>query len=926
MRTAKYLCVVATLVGCLLGAVLSPARAATLKPTREGISIDAGAFGRFVLSYPSLDLGQGEPVKPLEVAVTSNSATVKYPGGASISVDVDADGSIKYRFADAPAALKTFRMAMLIDFGFTEGGKWRMGAGPATAFPKVKPAKPHLFQGNENRFTLTNLEGRSLEFAIPAYTYEELTDNREWNWKIFNWMFVSPFDRNNPMAVVKLTDVAGGKSVRVVDKFGQDFASDFPGKVKNEAELKADATGEGAYYASLNSPKRDTYGGLPQSQSRLGLKSTGFFHVEKNSGKWLLVDPEGNACFHLGICGFGPGDDYTFIKGREQQYDWLPAYESEFKPAFHPEPYWSRDTFSFYIANVIRKFGRFDREALQTRMIHRVKQAGFNAIGAFSGISKADRDARFPWTSILPLNPGSLGGPIDGVRGVFDPFEPQVATKMDAAFASAVAPEANEPLLVGYFLDNEQAFEDLPRVIPGLKGDHAAKREFATDLQKKYGTISAFNTAWSANVSGFDALANTPLPVTTKQAAADVGAFTSRFLEAYYKLVSDTFHKYDHHHMLLGNRWQPGTANNEPLCRIAGKYCDMLSLNYYTYGVDKPFLNRLYTWGGGKPFMLSEFYWASPAESGLPGGAEVKTQHERGLAYHNYIDQAASTGFVVGIEWFILIDQARTGRWFEQYNGEKANTGLFSVADRPYKDFIAEASVANASVYDVLLGNRPPFAWNDPRFLPKGSGQKVASVPHALGPMKLDGNRDSWPGNPPEAVPSSRIVMGADGAGFDGSFRLCWDDQNLYLHVLVNDPTPMHNSQQGGDMWNGDGIELFVGWEESDRGGPLLFSDRQVLLSAGSPADGKRSYVARATTQVPCRVVLSPTVDAHGYVLEAAIPFAALGFTPHEGQVIRFDLGIDDGSGAGRTRQLMWSGGARNSADRTDWGKLKLVK
>ena len=39
-----------------------------------------------------------------------------------------------------------------------------------------------------------------------------------------------------------------------------------------------------------------------------------------------------------------------------------PAYESEYKPAFSTEPYWSRDVFSFYVANVIRKYGRYDAE------------------------------------------------------------------------------------------------------------------------------------------------------------------------------------------------------------------------------------------------------------------------------------------------------------------------------------------------------------------------------------------------------------------------------------------------------------------------------------------------------------------------------------------------------------------------------------
>jgi len=919
-------CLLAVMVSSL--AFAAPGRAATLTATNAGIRIDAGTFGSFVLTYPMLNVGPGDPLKPVGQTVEGDhKATVKYAGDARVEVLVGADGAITYRFANPPAAMKSYRIEMLIDFGFTEGGTWRMGEEKPLDFPKAKPPKPHLFQGNQSRFALTNFEGKSLSFEIPAFSYAQLTDNREWNWKIFNWMFIANFDKNSPVGVVKVSQSAGdGKTIKVVDRFGQDRAQDFPGKVKSEAELKQDAARDESYYASFHPPLRDTYGGLPQSRALLGLKSTGFFHVEKKEKRWFLVDPEGNACFHMGICGFQPSDDYTYIKGREQQYEWLPPYESEYKPAFSADPYWSRDVFSFYVANQIRKYGHYDPEDLQKRMIHRVRQIGFNAVGAFSGVSKADHEAKFPWTSILPLNTGSVGGQIVGLRGLFDPFDPAVVGKMNAQFARVVAPDADQPLLVGYFLDNEQAFEDIPRVIPGLKGSQPAKRELVRMLEAKYKTIAAFDMAWEAKADSFDALGDAPIAVTTKAAAADMEAYTGRFIEAYYRLIQETFRKYDKHHMLLGNRWQPGTANSEQLCRIAGKYCEMLSLNYYTYGVDKSFLQRLYDWSGEKPFMLSEFYWASPAESGLPGGSEVKTQRERGLAYHNYVDQAASTGFVVGIEWFILIDQARTGRWFEQYNGEKANTGLFSVTDRPYKDFLTEASTANYGIYDVLLGRRPAFAWADPRFQPKGAGQKSVSIPHALGPTKLDGKRDSWPGNPPETVGSSRLVQGADGAGFDGSFRLCWDEQNLYLHVQVNDPTPMRNPQKGADLWNGDGVELFVGWESTEKGGPLLFTDRQVLLSAGNPPDGKAFYVNHAPTQTPCQVAVTPTVDRHGYILEAVIPFAALGFTPQPGQTIRFDLAIDDGNGDGRQRQLMWSGAARNSADRTDWGRAKLVK
>jgi hypothetical protein len=116
------------------------------------------------------------------------------------------------------------------------------------------------------------------------------------------------------------------------------------------------------------------------------------------------------------------------------------------------------------------------------------------------------------------------------------------------------------------------------------------------------------------------------------------------------------------------------------------------------------------------PWENCEFFWASPKDSDLIGGREVKSQRERGLAYRNYVEQSAALGFVIGIEWFTLIDQATTGRWFSQYNGESYNTGLISVADRPWKDMLAEMMKTNHTIYDLLLGKRSPFVWDDERF------------------------------------------------------------------------------------------------------------------------------------------------------------------------------------------------------------------
>ena len=366
---------------------------------------------------------------------------------------------------------------------------------------------------------------------------------------------------------------------------------------------------------------------------------------------------------------------------------------------------------------------------------------------------------------------------------------------------------------------------------------------------------------------------------------------------------------------MLGNRWQPGTSNSEMLCRIAGKYMDVISINYYTLGVDRAFIERLHRWTGDKPQMWSEFNYTSGAESNVaPSALDLGTQRLRGQAYRTYIEQAASLGFVVGSEWFTLIDQAVTGHFSQLLNGERSNSGIFNVADRPYRDMVAEVAAAHRELYDVWLAGKAPFSIDDPRFH-AGAASASASASatavkhlqagHALGAIAIDGSLTQWPGRPPELIGSERLVVGADGTGFGAAVKLCWDQANLYVLAQVSDPTPLMNTSQGKELWNGDGLELFIGAEHGDGAGGLLPGDRQVLLAArrALPGAGDPWYVVNAARQPDIRLIAVPSVEGAGYTLEAAIPWSALGVTPQENLELLFDLAVDDGDGHGRTRQ-----------------------
>ncbi|MBR0505197.1 MAG: hypothetical protein IJJ84_07290, partial [Kiritimatiellae bacterium] len=81
----------------------------------------------------------------------------------------------------------------------------------------------------------------------------------------------------------------------------------------------------------------------------------------------------------------------------------------------------------------------------------------------------------------------------------------------------------------------------------------------------------------------------------------------------------------------------------------------------------------------------------------------VPTQRERGKAYGRYVSGVAEFGFVVGVEWFTLIDQAATGRYFQGIGGESYNTGLLSVTDRPYRDLWEEMAKANLALIKSFI-------------------------------------------------------------------------------------------------------------------------------------------------------------------------------------------------------------------------------
>jgi len=931
--------VLSALAASLLAQPVPPA----FSLAEKGAAINVAGSGRFTLEAPTLSVAGAKDERPSYALAGDGTAKATYPSGMSLVYGVEAGGEkLTVRFAGGSANSSSLKFTMGLPIKFNQGGRYGFSPEKLKPFP-VEPAAQIDGQASGASFTMFDPLDAGFTLSTP-FGLHQLQDNRAKGWgSSYVYMLYADIKGKSegvltftlkPPASVGVA-AAGAPRKFLVDRYGQSARKDYPGKVKSDDELRQDIEIQRAALPAPGGPAKDVFGGLAGSGETYGLKKTGFFHVGLAGDRQVLVTPDGNAFFHVAVCGLVNGDDYTLVKGRENTYEWLPDTTGEFATAWRPQ---TPGVLSFQVANWIRKFGKpYDVNEWLTQSITRLRAWGFNSLGAFSQINDTIRGLGVPYTGGLPIE-NAKGAKVlpdqIGASKLIDPFAPETVAALDKAFGERLPAQASNPLIIGFFLGNEQHFEILPRLIPTYKSNVAAKLRLVRMLQEKYGDIAAFNAAWNPAkpFADFEELKDASLFVRTDAGAADMNAFQKLYLETYYALVHDTFKKYDTNHMLIGSRWTPATAGNEDVVRIGGKYLDVVSINYYTHGIDKDFLAKAHEWSGGRPIILSEWHYGSIA-NGLGGAAvEVKTLADRGRAYRNYVEQSASLSFIVGSEWFIYADQSITGRWFSGFNGEGGNTGFVDVTDRPYTDLVNAAKLTNDRIYDLMLNKAEPFVFDDPRFTGKkssGAG-RVVQVRRAPEGISLDGSTGNWPGVPAEPVDPSRLVSGLPNPALRGDFRLCWDEKFFYVYVQVKDPTPMRNEGANSSLWSGDGVELFVGGKDLTTTAGIVYDDRQVLLGAGETA---KVFVAHAGSEADgirlaqdCKVTLIKDVSGAGYVIVAALPWSIFGVKPEDGREFLFDLGINNtDDGHLRIQQLMWNGAPDNSTRRGAWGRARLV-
>jgi hypothetical protein len=260
-----------------------------------------------------------------------------------------------------------------------------------------------------------------------------------------------------------------------------------------------------------------------------------------------------------------------------------------------------------------------------------------------------------------------------GLMGLPDVYDPQFASKVDAACKAYVAPNKDNPWLIGYFVGNEPSWlEQEGRLCSMILDgdDKPIKAELKTYLT------------------------SVDTPGRRKQ-------FIYNTFQKFLQTVNETVKRYDPNHLNLGMRF--GHVPEKEVQQICKDVFDVFSFNCYDLYPKKEFMDQIMN-GTGLPMIIGEFHFGTVDRGMAQSLWQVNSQAERGVAFRYYTERAYAHPGLIGTAWFQWSDQDLTGRG----DGENYNCGLVDVTDRPYPYMIEALEETAKRLQDIHMGKVSP--------------------------------------------------------------------------------------------------------------------------------------------------------------------------------------------------------------------------
>ncbi len=478
----------------------------------------------------------------------------------------------------------------------------------------------------------------------------------------------------------------------MVDRFGQATFADWPGKVRDLAELRRSMVDEEERLRQWEVHARpyDKFGG----RTDLGWKmsATGYFYVAKRHDVWWLISPQGHPTFFTGL-GMAPALDWdaTPVSGREFMFEALPPRDGLHERAWSQRWGDGRDYLAPQAANLIAKFGQSWWEDSEQLAIRRMKAWGFAGMGKWTGIGEQ--------TQMPVLNR-------DRVRKLDrhpDIFDTAARAELEADIARQIGDRAMDPWIVGFSLGNEfgevVTRQEIHHVMT-LRADTPAKRALIDHaLATIYGNrVLDLAEAWQVK-----AMTSAELYATQpKLPPGDTELLRQFFADRYFAFVYQVFKKLAPNHLYLGHWLLPGWWENENDWLLMARHCDVIGFDAYEATIDEPIVARLIALMD-KPVLCGEFGFPAYYQ-GKRGYGRFKSASEddadMGRKYARWIEAAATNRRCVGGVWFQYRDQPITGRGpmhgpVQAVHGENFAFGLVTVTDVPKQDALEHFRKAN---------------------------------------------------------------------------------------------------------------------------------------------------------------------------------------------------------------------------------------
>lgn len=177
-----------------------------------------------------------------------------------------------------------------------------------------------------------------------------------------------------------------------------------------------------------------------------------------------------------------------------------------------------------------------------------------------------------------------------------------------------------------------------------------------------------------------------------------------------------------------------------------------------------------------------------------------------------------------------------------------------------------------------------------------------------------------------------------DPANFSAQVRAAWTADTFFLCAEVVDSTPLVNPHQGPELWRGDSMELYIGFNGPSTKSQYGEGEFQIGVHPGN--NGRDAYLwnwkplpvngVKAPPEgrrIENATIVSRAIDS-GYLVELAIPLDTIGQQVQDGQLLGFSLHInnkDSPKSESSDGVIAWNGTDADWKDPSYWGVARVM-